>query len=70
MLGFTKEEAMGKNMVQNFIQVENRESVLAVFSKAMMGEDTQNYELELISKSGKHYTALFSATARRDAKGQ
>ena len=69
MLGFTREEAMGKSMVQNFTRLENRESVLAVFSKAMMGEDTQNYELELISKSGKRYTALFSATARRDAKG-
>ena len=70
MLGFTKEEVLGKSMVVHFIPVQNRESFNSVLSKAMLGEDIQNYEVELISKSGNHYTALFSATARRDAKAQ
>jgi len=70
MLGYTKAETMGKNLVQSFIQPENRQSVSEVLQKAMSGVEAANYELPLLSKFGERYTVLLNATTRRDAKGQ
>eukprot|EP00927_Polykrikos_kofoidii_P000198 TRINITY_DN10087_c0_g1_i1.p1 TRINITY_DN10087_c0_g1~~TRINITY_DN10087_c0_g1_i1.p1 ORF type:complete len:1901 (+),score=403.73 TRINITY_DN10087_c0_g1_i1:334-5703(+) len=70
MLGYTKEETIGQDLVENFIQPENRRSVAAVLERAMTGEETTNYELHLLSRSQKHLTVLLNATTRRDAKGQ
>eukprot|EP00931_Biecheleriopsis_adriatica_P106544 TRINITY_DN8097_c0_g3_i2.p1 TRINITY_DN8097_c0_g3~~TRINITY_DN8097_c0_g3_i2.p1 ORF type:complete len:1813 (-),score=330.93 TRINITY_DN8097_c0_g3_i2:209-5092(-) len=69
MLGYTKQETMGQNLVQNFIQSENQKSVAEVLSKALQGQETANYELSLRSKNGEHYTVLLNATTRRDAEG-
>eukprot|EP00425_Heterocapsa_triquetra_P039042 CAMPEP_0195078292 /NCGR_PEP_ID=MMETSP0448-20130528/20509_1 /TAXON_ID=66468 /ORGANISM="Heterocapsa triquestra, Strain CCMP 448" /LENGTH=437 /DNA_ID=CAMNT_0040111019 /DNA_START=40 /DNA_END=1350 /DNA_ORIENTATION=+ len=69
MLGYTKEEVLGKNLVENFIQAENRTSVSAVLADAVVGQETANFELPLLSKFGERYTVLLNATARRDAKG-
>jgi len=70
MLGFSKDETMGKNLVQNFIQPENRRSVSEVLLNALSGKETANFELPLMSKHGERYTVLLNATSRRDAKGQ
>eukprot|EP00930_Biecheleria_cincta_P101742 TRINITY_DN933_c0_g2_i2.p1 TRINITY_DN933_c0_g2~~TRINITY_DN933_c0_g2_i2.p1 ORF type:complete len:2380 (-),score=509.92 TRINITY_DN933_c0_g2_i2:507-7646(-) len=70
LLGYSKEETMGKNLVQNFIQPENQDSVSAVLTKALSGQETANYELPLLSKHGERYTVLLNATTRRDGKGQ
>lgn len=69
MLGYTKEETMGKNFVSNFIQPENRNSVTTILNRAMAGEEAANYELPLLSRTQRRLTVLLNATTRRDAKG-
>eukprot|EP00931_Biecheleriopsis_adriatica_P113086 TRINITY_DN8800_c0_g1_i1.p1 TRINITY_DN8800_c0_g1~~TRINITY_DN8800_c0_g1_i1.p1 ORF type:complete len:1688 (+),score=411.50 TRINITY_DN8800_c0_g1_i1:35-5065(+) len=69
ILGYTKDETMGKHLVNHFIQPENRDSVGKVLQRALTGEDTANYELPLLSKTSKRLTVLLNATTRRDAKG-
>jgi len=70
ILGYTKQETMGQNLVQYFIQPENRQSVSTILQKASNGDETANFELPLLSKSGQRLTVLLNATTRRDAKGQ
>eukprot|EP00928_Gymnodinium_smaydae_P025619 TRINITY_DN2034_c0_g1_i3.p1 TRINITY_DN2034_c0_g1~~TRINITY_DN2034_c0_g1_i3.p1 ORF type:complete len:1797 (-),score=398.49 TRINITY_DN2034_c0_g1_i3:86-5419(-) len=70
MLGYTKEETMGKNLVQNFISPDNRQTVEAILRKALTGLDTANYTLPLIAKFGERYTVLLNATTQRDAQGR
>jgi len=70
ILGYTKEETIGKHLTQNFIQPENRQSVNTIFQKASAGHETANFELPLLSKSNQRLTVLLNATTRRDAKGQ
>eukprot|EP00927_Polykrikos_kofoidii_P021766 TRINITY_DN20509_c0_g3_i1.p1 TRINITY_DN20509_c0_g3~~TRINITY_DN20509_c0_g3_i1.p1 ORF type:complete len:2664 (-),score=619.28 TRINITY_DN20509_c0_g3_i1:88-7101(-) len=70
ILGYSKKETLGKHLVQNFIETENKDSVNEVLSRALAGEETANYELPLISKHGKRYTVLLNATTRRDGRGQ
>ena len=70
MLGYTKAETIGKNLVETFIQTENKTSVAEILRKALTGIETANYTLPLMSKFGKRYTVLLNATTRRDAKGQ
>lgn len=69
MLGYTKQETMGKHLVQNFIQPENRDSVKHILSRAMAGEEAANFALPLLSKSQRRLTVLLNATTRRDANG-
>eukprot|EP00928_Gymnodinium_smaydae_P004211 TRINITY_DN11461_c0_g1_i3.p1 TRINITY_DN11461_c0_g1~~TRINITY_DN11461_c0_g1_i3.p1 ORF type:complete len:1936 (+),score=506.74 TRINITY_DN11461_c0_g1_i3:44-5809(+) len=70
MLGYTKEETMGKNLVQNFIQLENRATVEEILFDALQGKETANYTLPLEAKFGERYTVLLNATTRRDAQGR
>eukprot|EP00931_Biecheleriopsis_adriatica_P080436 TRINITY_DN5377_c0_g1_i8.p1 TRINITY_DN5377_c0_g1~~TRINITY_DN5377_c0_g1_i8.p1 ORF type:complete len:257 (-),score=61.52 TRINITY_DN5377_c0_g1_i8:29-799(-) len=67
--GFTKEETMGRSLVQNFIQPENRRSVSDVLNNALNGKETANFEFVLMSKHGEKFTVLLNATTRRDGKG-
>jgi len=70
MLGFTKEETMGKHFLENFIQKETQHLVSTVLTKALDGLETANFTLPLLSKRGSRFTVLLNATTRRDAKGQ
>lgn len=70
IMGYTKEEAIGKHMVSMFIEPENRQSVDEILSRALAGSETANYALPLLSKFGMRYTVLLNATTRRDAKNQ
>jgi PAS domain S-box-containing protein len=69
LLGFSKDETLGKSFVEEFIQPEDRDSVQGVLQNALSGFDTANYELTLLSKSGKRYAALLNMTSPRDAEG-
>eukprot|EP00927_Polykrikos_kofoidii_P021765 TRINITY_DN20509_c0_g2_i1.p1 TRINITY_DN20509_c0_g2~~TRINITY_DN20509_c0_g2_i1.p1 ORF type:complete len:3301 (-),score=769.44 TRINITY_DN20509_c0_g2_i1:57-9083(-) len=70
ILGFTKAETLGKNLVDGFIRPEHRNSVREVLQRALTGQETANYELPLVSKDGKRLTVLLNATTRRDGKGR
>ena len=69
MLGYSKAETIGKNLVESFIQSENKTSADKILRKALSGIDTANFTLPLTA-FGKRYSVLLNATTRRDAKGQ
>ena len=69
MTGFSKAEAVGKDLVDTFITNDFKDSVREVLDKALLGEETSNYEFPLFSKSGKRIVLLLNATSRR-AKDQ
>ena len=68
--GFTKEEAIGQNLVEKFIDKESRPSVREVLRKALVdGLNTENYELPLFTKQGARREMLLSATAILEPDG-
>jgi PAS domain S-box-containing protein len=69
LVGYSKDETIGKNLVDNFIAAEYRDSVRLVLSKALRGDETANYELPLFTKSGTRVDILLNATTRRDGQG-
>jgi len=69
LLGFSKEETMGKKLVEEFILSEYRQQVEAVLTRANKGEETANFEFSLVTKTGQRIEVLLNATPRRDATG-
>lgn len=69
LTGFTKEEAVGKRLVQRFIADEFSDSVQTMLSQGMNGQEITNYEFSLWTKSGHRRDILWSATGRRDRHG-
>jgi PAS domain S-box-containing protein len=67
--GFTKEEAMGQDLVASFITDEYKESVGEVLQRALNGEETANYEFPLFTKTEDRVDVLLNSTTRRDAEG-
>ena len=67
--GYTKEETMGKRLVEEFISPEFRASVEAVLDKALHGVETANYEFPLFTKGGARVDVLLNATTRRSVTG-
>ena len=69
LVGYTIDEVMGKNLVQEFITKEYRAAVSAVLDKALRGKETANFEFPLITKNGVRIEVLLNATTRRDEQG-
>jgi PAS domain S-box-containing protein len=61
---------MGHDLVQEFITAKYRDAVYNVLNKAMMGNETANFEFPLFTKEGDRVEVLLNATARRDVRGQ
>eukprot|EP00972_Heterocapsa_arctica_P020342 3002161-Heterocapsa_arctica.AAC.1 len=53
MLGYSKAETIGKNLVESFIQSENKTSVDEILQKALSAIETANFTLPLMAKFGK-----------------
>ncbi|PKG41042.1 sensor histidine kinase [Psychroflexus sp. MES1-P1E] len=68
--GFTKDEVLGKDLVQNYITEDYRESVKKVLDDALLGQETANYEFPLFAKDGQRVMVLLNSSTRRDAKGK
>ena len=64
--GFAKEEALNIPLVENFIAPAMKEKVGEILQKALNGNETSNYEVEVHSKSGEPICLLVNATTRRD----
>jgi len=64
--GFSKDEALGQNLVETFITEDFKAAVDEVLKKALEGEETSNYEFPLFTKEGERIHLLLNATARRD----
>ncbi len=67
--GYSKEEAMGHDLVAEFISEDDQASVKAVFDRALQGEETDNYEFPLFTKQGQRVDVLLNSTTRRDSAG-
>jgi PAS domain S-box-containing protein len=68
--GFTKDEVLGKDLVQTYITEDYRKSVKKVLDDALLGKETANYEFPLFSKDGQRVMVLLNSSTRRDAKGK
>lgn len=64
--GYSKEEAFDEPLVETFIAESMQEKVREILDSALAGNETSNYELEFISKSGEPIFLLVNATTRRD----
>jgi PAS domain S-box-containing protein len=67
--GFTREDVMGHDLVQEFITPDYRESVKRVLDRALEGHETANFEFPLMTKMGTRVEVLLNATTRQDAHG-
>ena len=67
--GFNSEEVLGKNLVEEFISPDYRESVNDVLLKALKGDNTSNFEFPLYTKGNNLVRVLLNATTRRNANG-
>lgn len=65
---YSYKEAMGQDLV-SFIAEESRDEVADVFSKALEGIETANFEFPLVTKSGRKLDILLNATPRYDQGG-
>ncbi len=68
--GFSTDETMGKHLVNDFITEDYKERVQEVFTKALDGDETANFEFPLVTKAGTRVEVLLNATTRRDAEGR
>ena len=68
--GFSKKDTFGKNLVEKFITNEYKQQVNEVLDKALIGEETANFEFPLFTKKGERVMVLLNASSRRDMKGQ
>ncbi|WP_026843752.1 PAS domain-containing protein [Brumicola pallidula] len=67
--GFQSDEVLGKNLVEEFITADYRESVNEVLQKALKGNETSNFEFPLYTKDNNLVMVLLNATTRRNANG-
>jgi PAS domain S-box-containing protein len=68
--GFTKEEVLGKDLVQTYITEDYRKSVKQVLDDALKGKETANYEFPLFSKDGDRLMVLLNSSTRRSVNGK
>ena len=70
ILKFSREEVLGKDLVEVFISQDYRESVRLVLSNALQGQVTANFEFPLYTKDHRRVEVLLNATPRTDASGR
>jgi PAS domain S-box-containing protein len=66
---FTRQEVVGRDLVQGFITEEYRGSVRKVLDDAVRGKETANFEFALYTKNKRRVDVLLNATTRRDLSG-
>ena len=64
--GFSKEEALGRDLVADFITEDYKAAVGVVLEQALEGVETANFEFPLFDRSGGRVDVLFNTTTRRD----
>jgi len=67
--GFTRQEVVGRDLVQEFITEEYRAAVRAVLDDALRGKETANFEFALYTQDKRRVDVLLNATTRRDLSG-
>ena len=68
--GYTPQEALGKNLVETFIDESNKDSVRAVLTETLAtGEGKARYEFPLYTKDKRKRIIWLSASAKQDQHG-
>jgi PAS domain S-box-containing protein len=67
--GYSSEDTMGHNLVQEFITEDFRASVQEVLDKALKGLEDSGFAFPLVTKDGRRLEILLNATSRRDVDG-
>jgi len=67
--GYSKNEAIGRNLVEEFLAIEFKGAVQEVLNQAMQGNETANYRFPLFTKSGERIDILLNSTTRRNIDG-
>ncbi|KAE8897302.1 hypothetical protein PF003_g18903 [Phytophthora fragariae] len=67
---YSAEEVMGKDLVNRFVAEEHRATVQLELERALEGEQTNNFDFPLITKTGRRVEILLNATPRYDELGQ
>eukprot|EP00960_Hanusia_phi_P024468 720439-Hanusia_phi.AAC.1 len=60
---------MGQNLVEIYITEEYKEKVKMVLDRALIGQETANFEFPLFTKDKQRVDVLLNATTRRDSSG-
>lgn len=68
--GYSKEETFDEPLVEKFIAPHMQQKVEEILAGALQGNETSNYELEFVSKSGEPRFLLVNATTRRDPESK
>jgi PAS domain S-box-containing protein len=68
--GYTREEVMGKSLVDVYISEDFRESVKSVFDDALDGKGTANFEFPIFTVDKRRVEVLLNATTRCNVKGE
>ena len=68
--GFTKQEVLGKDLVETYITEDYRDAVKQVLDNALKGKETANYEFPLFTKDGRRLMVLLNSTTRRNVLGE
>jgi PAS domain S-box-containing protein len=69
LTGYTKEEVLGKHLVDTYITPEYQVGVNNVMQEALGGTEMANFEFPLFGKTGQRVEVLLNASSRRDADG-
>jgi PAS domain S-box-containing protein len=70
IVGYTADEVMGRDLVEDFITPEYQAAVKDVLDKALQGRDTADFEFPLFTKDRSRRVEMsLNATPRRDAAG-
>ena len=67
--GFAKDEVMGRMLVEEIIEEDYRASFQDVLDKALVGDETSNFEMSLNTKDDERVLLLLGTTTRRDDSG-
>jgi PAS domain S-box-containing protein len=67
IVGYTSDEVMGRDLVEDFITPEYKISVKEVLDNALKGLSTSSFEFPLFSKSGIRVELLLNANPRRNS---
>jgi PAS domain S-box-containing protein len=68
--GFTKDEVLGKDLVQTYITEDYQEAVKKVLDNALLGQETANFEFPLFTREKKRVMVLLNSSTRRNANGK
>ena len=69
IIGFTKEDALGKDLLETYVIEEYRVEVKKVIDDALLGKEITNFEFSIYSKKGKPLMILLNTSTRYSTEG-